>query len=245
MRSAHSRSCWSARHVNFPSTSRARRSGPTPERALREGRLRGPAAIDWFVFPSGLFDPLPPFLVGRAGFDNWMIWKARQLGPVIDATDAVVAIHQPHDYTHLEGGKDEAYYGEEAKYNVALEAAGADLHAPRREPQDARRPFDPSQPWIGAASTRDREEDRLEAGRPMKVVGVFPEPTSYRSPLFDLIDERPEIDLVVVYSSRSLAGRTWRVANRTPRVPRWLSASWRRQSPATRLSHHPGGDPLP
>ena len=90
------------------------------QRALREGRLRGPAAIDWFVFPSGLFDPLPPFLVGRAGFDNWMIWKARQLGPVIDATAAVIAIHQPHDYAHLADGKNEAYYGEEAKQNVAL-----------------------------------------------------------------------------------------------------------------------------
>jgi hypothetical protein len=90
------------------------------QRAIREGRLRGPAAIDWFVFPAGLFDPLPPFLVGRAGFDNWMIWKGRQLGPVIDATDAVVAIHQPHDYAHLAGGKDQAYYGEEARRNVAL-----------------------------------------------------------------------------------------------------------------------------
>lgn len=90
------------------------------QRALREGRLRGPAAIDWFVFPSGLFDPLPPFVVGRAGFDNWMIWRARQLGPVVDATDAVVAIHQPHDYAHLADGKNEAYYGEEARQNVAL-----------------------------------------------------------------------------------------------------------------------------
>jgi hypothetical protein len=98
------------------------------QRALREGRLRGPAAIDWFVFPSGLFDPLPPFLVGRAGFDNWMIWKARQLGPVIDATDAVVAIHQPHDYAHLEGGKDEAYYGAEAKHNVALGGGKARIY---------------------------------------------------------------------------------------------------------------------
>jgi hypothetical protein len=94
--------------------------GRLRQRALREGRLRGPTAIDWFVFPSGLFDPLPPFVVGRAGFDNWMIWKARQLGPVIDATEAVVAIHQPHDYGHLTGGKAQAYYGEEASRNVAL-----------------------------------------------------------------------------------------------------------------------------
>ncbi len=90
------------------------------QRALREGRLRGPTAIDWFVFPSRLFDPLPPFLVGRAAFDNWLIWKARQLGPVIDATAAVVALHQPHDYGHLSGGKDEAYYGPEAEHNRAL-----------------------------------------------------------------------------------------------------------------------------
>ena len=89
-------------------------------RAVREGRLRGPAAIDWFVFPDRLFDPLPPFLIGRAAFDNWMIWKARQLAPVIDATRAVIAIHQPHDYEHLSGGKNEAYYGPEAKHNLEL-----------------------------------------------------------------------------------------------------------------------------
>ena len=43
---------------------------------------------------------------------------------------------------------------------------------------------------------------------------MFPEPTSYRSPLFDLIADRPGVDLVVVYSSQALAGRTWEVANR-------------------------------
>ena len=72
-------------------------------RAVRDGRLRGPTAIDWFVFSDRLFDPIPPFLVGRAAFDNWMIWKARTRGPVIDATEAVIAIHQPHDYAHLDG----------------------------------------------------------------------------------------------------------------------------------------------
>lgn len=89
-------------------------------RAQAAGTARGPAAIDWFVFPAGLFDPMPPFAVGRAAFDNWMIWKARQLGPVIDATEAVVAIHQAHDYSHLDGGKDEAYYGAEARRNLEL-----------------------------------------------------------------------------------------------------------------------------
>ena len=69
---------------------------------------------------------MPGFLVGRAAFDNWMIWKARKRGPVIDATEAVIAIHQPHDYAHLAGGKNEAYYGPEAEYNRAL--AGGSRH---------------------------------------------------------------------------------------------------------------------
>ena len=92
----------------------------------RIGIRRGVAAIDYFVFPAGLFGRLPPFVVGRAGFDNWLIWRARQSGPVIDATAAVVAVHQRHDYAHLSAGKDAAYYGPEAQRNVEL--AGGRRH---------------------------------------------------------------------------------------------------------------------
>jgi hypothetical protein len=89
-------------------------------RAAADGEKRGAAAIDYFVFPGGLFGELPPFLVGRAGFDNWLVWRARQVGPVIDASASVLAIHQSHDYAHLAGGMDEAYYGEEAAWNRTL-----------------------------------------------------------------------------------------------------------------------------
>ncbi len=90
-------------------------------RALQEGRLRGYAALDYFVFPRGLFDPLPPFLIGRANFDNWLVWRARsRRHPVVDATRSVVAIHQSHDYSHVAGGRDEAYSGEEAAHNLLL-----------------------------------------------------------------------------------------------------------------------------
>ena len=90
-------------------------------RALDEGRLRGYAALDYFVFPSGLFDPLPPFLIGRAGFDNWLVWRARSRGhAVVDTTPSVVAIHQSHKYAHVVGGKLGAYYGDEAEYNMSL-----------------------------------------------------------------------------------------------------------------------------
>jgi hypothetical protein len=90
-------------------------------RALEEGRLRGYAALDYFVFPKGLFDPLPPFLIGRACFDNWLVWRARSRGhAVVDATPDVVAIHQSHEYAHVAGGKLEAYYGDEALHNMYL-----------------------------------------------------------------------------------------------------------------------------
>jgi hypothetical protein len=94
--------------------------------ALERGVPRGPAALDWFVFPVGHLDPIPPFVVGRAGYDNWLVWRGRQRGPVIDASRAVVAIHQTHDYEHVAGGKDGAYYGPEAAAN--LELAGGSRH---------------------------------------------------------------------------------------------------------------------
>jgi len=94
-------------------------------RAAAEGVVRGAAAIDYFVFSAGLFGDLPPFLVGRAGFDNWLVWRARQAGPVVDASASILAIHQSHDYWHLPGGRDEAYAGEEAAANIAL-AGGRD-----------------------------------------------------------------------------------------------------------------------
>lgn len=87
-------------------------------RAEAEGTPRGAAALDYFVFTPGLFGALPPFVVGRAGFDNWLVWRARQEGSVIDASEVVLAVHQSHDYAHLAGGIDEAYYGEEASWNV-------------------------------------------------------------------------------------------------------------------------------
>ncbi len=89
-------------------------------RAVDEGRSRGATAIDYFVFPAGLFDPIPPFVVGRARFDNWLVWRARCRGSVVDATRAVVAVHQRHDYAHIAGGLEEAHFGGEAIRNEEL-----------------------------------------------------------------------------------------------------------------------------
>ena len=45
----------------------------------------------------------------------------------------------------------------------------------------------------------------------IRVTFVSPEPTPYRSPLLDRVASGGEIDLTVVYSARTVAGRTWTV----------------------------------
>ena len=99
-------------------------------RAARSGVMRGAGAIDWFVFSRELYADLPPFVVGRAGFDNWMIWHARsQELPVVDVTADVLSIHQSHDYGHLRDGKQEAYLGPEARRNVELAGGSRRLYS--------------------------------------------------------------------------------------------------------------------
>ena len=70
------------------------------------GRLHPPAGSDYFIFPRTCFTDLPNFVIGRAGWDNWMIYHARkQHLPVIDATSAIAVVHQDHDYSHLPNGQ--------------------------------------------------------------------------------------------------------------------------------------------
>ena len=93
----------------------------------RAGELALPSAIDFFVFPRGLFAEIPPFAIGRPRWDNWMLYRARSIPvPLIDATTVVVAVHQNHDYSHHAQGKDGVYNGDEAWTNHEL--AGGWLH---------------------------------------------------------------------------------------------------------------------
>jgi hypothetical protein len=81
---------------------------------LEHGRLRGEHAVDYFVFPKGFYDHIPPFAIGRPCYDSWLIFKAISSHyPVVDATDAVIATHQNHTYAHL-GIKSEGYTLKEA-----------------------------------------------------------------------------------------------------------------------------------
>ena len=89
--------------------------------AIRErGKLHRPAGSDYFLFPQACYTDIPDFAIGRAGWDNWMIYKARKESwPVIDATPSVLIVHQNHDYSHLPGGKPH-YNHPETDENIRL-----------------------------------------------------------------------------------------------------------------------------
>ena len=76
---------------------------------------------DYFVFPRTLWTDIPgDLVVGRAGWENWPIYEARLLqAMVIDATQMITAVHQAHDYSHVDGGWDVVYGGVEANRNSA------------------------------------------------------------------------------------------------------------------------------
>jgi hypothetical protein len=92
------------------------------------GRLHKPAGSDYFVFPRQAFTEMPDFAIGRAGWDNWMIYYARQQGwPVIDGTPSVMIVHQDHDYSHLPGGKPH-YDLAESQQNMAMAGGLANMY---------------------------------------------------------------------------------------------------------------------
>jgi hypothetical protein len=90
--------------------------------ARSRGRQRTPEWIDYFVFTRGLYgSSVPPFVVGRVHWDNWLVWKARSTGAaVVDASQQVLAIHQNHDYGYHPQGMRGVWHGVEANRNYQL-----------------------------------------------------------------------------------------------------------------------------
>lgn len=90
-------------------------------RAATEGKLQTPEWIDYFAFSRSAFPRIPPFAVGRAGWDNYVLWNARaRKVPVVDATLCVHAVHQNHDYSHYFAGQHGVRHGVEATKNTEL-----------------------------------------------------------------------------------------------------------------------------
>ncbi len=93
----------------------------------RQGTLHRPAGSDFFLFPRSCYTDLPDFTIGRAGWDNWMIYKARkEKWAVIDCTPSVMIVHQNHDYSHLPGGKPH-YEHPDTNENIRLAGGEANI----------------------------------------------------------------------------------------------------------------------
>jgi hypothetical protein len=90
------------------------------KKAQTEGKHHARAGSDYFVFPRACFQDIPDFRVGRAGWDNWMIYKARrEKWAAVDCSADINIIHQNHDYSHLPGGQTH-YRQPETGVNIRL-----------------------------------------------------------------------------------------------------------------------------
>jgi hypothetical protein len=94
--------------------------------AREKGELSHRSAIDYFILPRrSALTKLPPFVVGRPGWDNWMLATALERAiPLVDMTDALLAVHQNHDYGHIQRGASggEGWSGPEADTNRRIAA---------------------------------------------------------------------------------------------------------------------------
>lgn len=113
------------RRWNLDVTERMEFSGLTIESLNKEisarGQLHDQSGSDYFVFPKQVDWAMPPFAVGRPGWDNWLIFRARQMEiPVIDASRVVTVVHQNHDYSHVSEGRGGVWEGPEADRNRSL-----------------------------------------------------------------------------------------------------------------------------
>jgi len=92
-----------------------------------QGQLHRPAGSDFFLFPRSCYADIPTFTIGRAGWDNWMIYKARKENwAVIDCTPSVMIVHQNHDYSHLPGAKPH-YEHPDTNVNISLAGGQANV----------------------------------------------------------------------------------------------------------------------
>lgn len=97
------------------------------EDVRKQNQLHRPAGSDFFLFPKSCYADIPNFSIGRAGWDNWMIYKARKENwAVIDCTPSLMIVHQNHDYAHLPGGKSH-YDHPDTNENIRLAGGQANI----------------------------------------------------------------------------------------------------------------------
>ena len=124
------------------------------ERARRQGKQSSGDWIDYFAFRRGFYlGKMPELVIGRVYWDQWLVWKAREMGAVVvDASEAVMAIHQNHDYGYHPAGKAGVWTDALAQRNYAL--AGGRWHL---------RTIDDATHVLGPAGLRENPARRKRA----------------------------------------------------------------------------------
>ncbi|VDI08100.1 Hypothetical predicted protein [Mytilus galloprovincialis] len=87
-------------------------------KASERGELYTGDALDYFITTSGYhWKDAPDLVVGRPGFDNWIVANARLMNfSVIDTTETIIAVHQT-----TEAGNKEAHQQHNVSYNIELQ----------------------------------------------------------------------------------------------------------------------------
>jgi hypothetical protein len=91
------------------------------DKLKESGHLHPPTATDYLIFSKFFKINMPPFVIGRPGWDSWLIAYCKKNNiPIIDSTHSITALHQNHSYP----SKKLNYFKEECDYNFNL--AGGD-----------------------------------------------------------------------------------------------------------------------
>ncbi len=97
------------------------------ELAHQHGIQQPGYSVDYFAFRRGLYEVIPPLVIGRIWWDHWLVWNARrQRADVVDASEVVTAIHQNHNYGYHPAGATGVWTDEQAQDNYRF--AGGRWH---------------------------------------------------------------------------------------------------------------------
>lgn len=127
-------------------------------KVFQGGQLHPPMGSDYFIFPRDCYREIPDLAIGRAGWDNWFIFKSRFEGwPLIDATRDITIVHQNHDYRHLPGGQPH-YRLPETHENVRLGGGEHTIFT-----------IYDAQYWLSGGKIVRKEKDRKKITRELEI----------------------------------------------------------------------------
>ena len=149
---------------------------PVRELARSSGVLTGPTAMDYFILPrKSPLTELPPFTVGRPGWDNWMCARAWDCHvPLVDLTNCLLAVHQEHGYEHVKQRTGELWHGPEAEANRRLAAGMPKYHGIDRATHVADEAGGVQPNHLNLARMYWRTTVRRRPPRPLRFLRVLP-----------------------------------------------------------------------